>query len=488
MFACESKKNVDYATFSVKLTSGSAKGTLDNVLFHLTDEQRPTIKIKSNNNNTYIDTIRDMGFYYLDMDINGESIGSKLYFKKGDAITLEYDTQTKSFKFSGNGSAFNEFRRQKENLWKKLKLFDVESKEKLYSKSEADFLKSLNEIKQKSVQFLEEKAKELNLSEKFIAVEEIDIKSLYSVFINDYPGQHARIKGVKKHTSKQIKQKIEEAYKEIMELNNPFAYESSRFCLYLMDFAEEYFQETIDNDTSNRDTDDNETVKFYIDGMKTSKYLVKNKEIRNSRIGRLFLTATIYVKNKEDLEKIYRYYQSLGITDELYKVKAKQLYEEAIVLAKGAVSPKFVNYENYNGGTTSLDDLKGKYVFIDVWSTRCGPCIDEIPFVKELEKKYHGRNIHFVNISVDLPREKERWIKMVKAKKMGGIRLFSGDPYKKTTFMKGYKLGGIPHYILIDPEGKIVSPMLPRHSAYKPNTKDIILNPKLIELFDELKI
>jgi len=45
------------------------------------------------------------------------------------------------------------------------------------------------------------------------------------------------------------------------------------------------------------------------------------------------------------------------------------------------------------GGTTSLDDLKGKYIYIDVWATWCGPCKAEIPFLKDVEKKYHGKKL-----------------------------------------------------------------------------------------------
>lgn len=41
----------------------------------------------------------------------------------------------------------------------------------------------------------------------------------------------------------------------------------------------------------------------------------------------------------------------------------------AETLPKGTVSPKFSDYENHKGGKTSLDDLKGKYVYVDVWAT-----------------------------------------------------------------------------------------------------------------------
>ena len=58
-------------------------------------------------------------------------------------------------------------------------------------------------------------------------------------------------------------------------------------------------------------------------------------------------------------------------------------------------------FENYAGETSSLEDFKGRYVYIDVWATWCGPCKKEIPYLKAIEEKFHNRNIEFVSISVD---------------------------------------------------------------------------------------
>jgi len=142
----------------------------------------------------------------------------------------------------------------------------------------------------------------------------------------------------------------------------------------------------------------------------------------------------------------------------------------------GQPSPKFENFENYDGSTTSLNDLKGKYVYIDIWATWCGPCKYEIPFLKKVEKKYHDKNIHFVSISCDKQRDKEKWKKMIADKDLGGIQLITDNDFN-TSFISEYRIKGIPQFILIDPQGNIVKANAPRPS-----------DEKLIELFNKLGI
>ncbi|CAM1357869.1 TlpA family protein disulfide reductase [Tenacibaculum xiamenense] len=145
-------------------------------------------------------------------------------------------------------------------------------------------------------------------------------------------------------------------------------------------------------------------------------------------------------------------------------------------LAKGLASPKFVNYENHKGGTTSLDDLKGKYVFIDVWATWCQPCKNEIPHLKKVEEKFHGKNIEFVGISIDQAKDHDAWKNMVSDKELAGTQLFADNNWN-SEFVKSYKINGIPRFILIDPEGNIVNAQAPRPS-----------DAKLVEVLESLNI
>jgi thiol-disulfide isomerase/thioredoxin len=160
---------------------------------------------------------------------------------------------------------------------------------------------------------------------------------------------------------------------------------------------------------------------------------------------------------------------------ELYSSYEEKKYIKEF-LAMGKVSPKFVNYENFSGGVYSLDDLKGKYVYIDVWATWCGPCKAQIPFLKTIEKEYHGKNIEFVSISVDSAKDHEAWKTMVKEKELSGIQLFA-DKNFDSNFVKEYKINGIPRFILIDPNGNIVTANAPRPSS-----------DSVRKLFDRLKL
>ena len=136
-------------------------------------------------------------------------------------------------------------------------------------------------------------------------------------------------------------------------------------------------------------------------------------------------------------------------------------------LAKGLISPVFENYENYDGSKTSLSDFRGKYVYIDVWATWCGPCKYQIPFLKKIEKEFHGKNIVFVSISVDKKKDYEAWRNMVKDKSLTGIQLYAPNDFN-SNFVKEYEIKSIPRFILIDTKGKIVD-----FDAERPSNSDL---------------
>ncbi len=149
---------------------------------------------------------------------------------------------------------------------------------------------------------------------------------------------------------------------------------------------------------------------------------------------------------------------------------------------KGSPSPIFEGYENFKGGSTSLVDLKGKYVYVDVWATWCGPCKVEIPHLKELEEEYRDKDIAFVSMSIDDDKRHKgswekahaAWKKMVAEKELSGVQIMAPKGWD-SDFVKAYKINGIPRFILIDPDGNVVDPNAPRPS-----------DPKLKKLLETL--
>ena len=184
----------------------------------------------------------------------------------------------------------------------------------------------------------------------------------------------------------------------------------------------------------------------------------------NKRVDEAALDSTFAANQKQSITGLEKYLTKV-YNDKQYLAKN---------LAKGMASPKFVDYENNAGGTTSLDDLKGKYVYIDLWATWCQPCKNEIPFLKKVEAKYHNKNIEFVSISVDRQKDYETWKKMIVDKELTGVQLYAKED---KSFMDAYRVSGIPRFILLDPQGNIVDSNAPRPS-----------NPKLVELFESLNI
>jgi thiol-disulfide isomerase/thioredoxin len=217
---------------------------------------------------------------------------------------------------------------------------------------------------------------------------------------------------------------------------------------------------------------------FMSDYANPKSYFSLEKEAYNNRLTE---AKSLLKKYKDEVKDLDSLINAMDLrNDEMFfgyiESNYEKMHENLMRFAKGKVSPTFEDYENFNGGTTSLSDLKGKYVYIDVWATWCAPCKAEIPYLKALEKEYQNKNIQFVSISVDKPEAHEAWKQMVEKEELGGIQLFA-DANFESKFILDYGINAIPRFILIDPNGNIVD-----SDAERPSS------PKLKELFTELGI
>ena len=184
---------------------------------------------------------------------------------------------------------------------------------------------------------------------------------------------------------------------------------------------------------------------------------IQSDKVRESLIH--FLAFTYVegngVENITDLQNLYYTYVTSPRLNAIFK-QACSKWDKAAV---GRPSPMFKGVD-VNGKEMTLRDFRGKYVYIDMWATWCGPCQKELPFLKKLEEKYKGRNIVFVGLSID--QDKAKWTDRVKSGALSGTQLYIG---KGTKFQSDYRISGIPRFILLDPNGRIVNPDMTRPSS-----------------------
>ena len=428
-------------------------GTISNQVNDSIVISGPNVKktIRLNENGEFLDTINiSTNIYTL---IHGRERTS-MFLKPGYSLSISINNKEfdKSLTYSGEGSSNNNYLAAK-TLNSSLNPIDYKT---MYSMDEDNFINHINETKTSELDFLnsfENNNTTLDEELKSIELKEIDYKYLLS--IQRYPLYY-------KFYAKKEPVNSDNFMKPLEDLNfinnNDYQMSQSYKSLVLSHFLNE--DKMIDNPNSHfKKLIESNASKIKKDVVFQGKYSLRASSDNN--------------------EVLYNVLTNLS-NDSTQISELTDLYKKLSIIKKGMKSPEFINYENYKGGTTSLSDLKGKYVYIDVWATWCGPCIAEIPSLKKVEALYHNKNIEFVSISIDVKDRPvynyDKWRQMIEEKSLGGVQLFADNAWN-SQFTKAFVINSIPRFLLIDPDGNIVSGDAPRPSEQK-----------LIELFDSLDI
>lgn len=422
---------VDYAVLSGKVSSVDAKGENQKLLLLQNDEVVKEIPVQADG--TFRDTIREIGdnhFYYL---VENPAVQTPLYLANGTNMELTLNEEVSKTMVSGSQTKQTQYLIER-NSFINDRINGADSN--LFGQKPQEFKENIKAFFAE----LDKKLKAYGFDEEFVKNQEKWTNYKFIEYLTIFPTYH-------RYTSGNEAILPDDFYAERDGIDYDNAEEFRTIDTY-RDLVRSKFYTIINN------PNDAENIKKFISEVNA----LKSDNIRADLAkGTLQLISPSSTVNKEIFDFINK-----NVTDEKVKEAAKKAYDVATKLTSGSPSPKFSNYENFNGGTTSLDDFKGKVTYIDIWATWCLPCRGEIPALKELEKKFHGKDVAFVSISID--QNKDEWKEFVKSEDLKGVQLFAENAFE-SQFIQDYGIRQIPTFIIIDKEGKIVNADAPRPSS-----------------------
>ena len=422
---------VDYAVLSGKVSSVDAKGENQKLLLLQNDEVVKEIPVQADG--TFRDTIREIGdnhFYYL---VENPAVQTPLYLANGTNMELTLNEEVSKTMVSGSETKQTQYLIER-NSFINDRINGADSN--LFGQKPQEFKENVKAFFAE----LDKKLKAYGFDEEFVKNQEKWTNYKFIEYLTIFPTYH-------RYTSGDEAILPDDFYAERDGIDYDNAEEFRTIDTY-RDLVRSKFYTIINN------PNDAENIKKFISEVNA----LKSDNIRADLAkGTLQLISPSSTVNKEIFDFINK-----NVTDEKVKEAAKKAYDVATKLIPGSPSPKFSNYENFNGGTTSLDDFKGKVTYIDIWATWCLPCRGEIPALKELEKKFHGKDVAFVSISID--QNKDEWKEFVKSEDLKGVQLFAENAFE-SQFIQDYGIRQIPTFIIIDKEGKIVNADAPRPSS-----------------------
>jgi thiol-disulfide isomerase/thioredoxin len=147
-------------------------------------------------------------------------------------------------------------------------------------------------------------------------------------------------------------------------------------------------------------------------------------ELRNSNDSILYSYSWIVTDDLEETEKEYQQLNSM--IGEVYPIKSSRTLLDTLI---------------------NIDDLKGKPTLINLWFTRCAPCIREIPILNAMKSKNNDR-FNFLAITMDSEQKVNRFLEKHKF----DFNHIVGS--KELTTQLGFR--HFPMNIFLDKKGRIV--------------------------------
>jgi thiol-disulfide isomerase/thioredoxin len=184
--------------------------------------------------------------------------------------------------------------------------------------------------------------------------------------------------------------------------------------------------------------------------------IVANTQSNSLREATLTYEFLSYLLNS-DIETFerYKYLAEENIHSEFLREPLFEKYETIKKKVEGQIANRYSKVESLDklmGGIISNN--KGKVTYVDIWATWCAPCREEFPYSKKLQQAFSDDKVSFVFICIE--SKENSYENTLKQLQLGGTHYFLNEE-QSAELREALEIDGIPRYVLIDKNGKMVS-------------------------------
>ena len=411
-----------------------------------------------------------------------------LFVSPGDSIHVEFDANEllnpnpenrhkfQSLKFSGDNTQINCEIQDFLPLIYNGNSIEAYNKEKTLHPE--DYLSYLESVKSKQTQILDSLLNTNDYSEKFKKWSQllIDYQFASSLFHYTWFYPYSNNQGKRKFEVIDIPETFYNAIKNI-PIANDEATINSNYPRYI----HEYFVTNTDLHSEVFRKNLESRGKF----AKSDSFQIAFEELLQT-IKKDYKGIAYEILISQKLFSLMDSYKRLDVFETLYPNYKNKLgcnfceilyekYSELKLKEQNPTKNENLSKQNNNIETVAnniLDEIieknKGKVLYIDFWATWCGPCLMEFENSKSVAKIFENKNIEFVYLCVK--SEKENWEEKLREYKLTGSQYLLNDSEYDILSQK-FQVVGIPHYVLIDKNGKVIDGNAPH-----PSGRDELIN------------
>lgn len=376
-----------------------------------------------------------------------------IYLNPGDELDVTFDGRkiNSTIEYKGTGVEVNEFLKNRTEMDKVSQQLANHGGQKygLYMLEWDEYTKMIDEnraVMQTALnQFKKDKKVKGNL-ERFAALEQATIDGTWGMYYMQFPGHHA-------HFAKKDPRELWH-HLEIDKIKKELISDDERLLMSraYRDFMNQYTLTVTEKTLMQSNVKLKSKSEFINRTFQNVDNVLPERWQREYMKSRL-LYEQIDKHGINNMKEMVDAFKALDISNPSYDIAVQKAWDKWALTLPGAQAPEIVGTD-INGKEVKLSDFRGKIVYIDVWATWCGPCRKEIPHLQKTEAAFHGKDVVFLSVSID--KNKKKWENMVKEQELGGVQILAPGGWG-ADICKKYNITGIPRFMLIDKEGKIIN-------------------------------